>query len=139
VIALRLVKDGAVVRETLFRSLPVTLGRGEECDFPLFDASVSRRHAVLERDADGALVLRDLGSRNGLHLGPQRVEKLKVASLVHCLVGTVELELEPLRDADTLEIRRHDWQSLERRRGPRAHLRSLALSRSWAWRCSRSC
>ena len=126
-IALRLVKDGAVVRETVFRSLPVTLGRGADCDFPIFDDSVSRRHAVLEHDAAGVLVLRDLGSRNGLHLGPQRVASLPVAALVHCLVGTVELEIEPLRDSDTLEIRLHDWRNLERRRGARAHLRTLAL------------
>ena len=126
-IALRLVKDGAVVRETVFRALPVTLGRGADCDFPIFDGSVSRRHAVLEREPAGALVLRDLGSRNGLHVGPHRVASVPVAALVHCLVGTVELELEPLRDGDTQEIRLHDWQNLERRRGARAHLRALAL------------
>jgi FHA domain-containing protein len=127
VIALRLLKDGAVVRETVFRTLPVTLGRGEDCDFPIFDGSVSRRHAVLEREPAGALVLRDLGSRNGLHVGPKRVPSVPVAALVQCLVGTVELELEPLREGDTQEIRLHDWHNLERRRGARAYLRALAL------------
>jgi hypothetical protein len=127
VIALRLLKDGVVVREALFRALPVTLGRGEACDFPIFDASVSRNHALLEKDAQGALALRDLGSRNGLHLGPRRVDRIEVASRVQCLIGSVELELEPLRAEDTLEIKLHAWDSLERRRGARENLRSLGL------------
>ena len=122
-IAVRLLRDGAVIRETLFRELPVTLGRGESCDFPIFDASVSRAHARLEKDATGALVLRDSGSRNGLHVGPVRVESAAVDGLLHCLVGTVDVEIETLKDATTEEIRLHDWRKLERRRGARDYLR----------------
>jgi hypothetical protein len=115
------------VRETVFRSLPVTLGRGADCDFPILTTpSLAPARGAGARPR-GALVLRDLGSRNGLHLGPQRVASLPVAALVALPVGTVELELEPLRDSDTLEIRLHVWRNLERRRGARAHLRTLAL------------
>lgn len=126
-IALRLLKDGVVIREALFREPPVTLGRGESCDFPIFDASVSRSHARLERDAQGALVLRDVGSRNGLHVGPQRLETVPVDGVLHCSVGTVEVEIEPLKDVATQEIRLHDWRKLERRRGARDYLRYTAL------------
>lgn len=122
-IAVRLLREGAVIREALFRELPVTLGRGEGCDFPIFDASVSRAHARLEKDAAGALVLKDSGSRNGLHVGPVRVESAAVDGLLQCLVGTVEVEIETLKDATTEEIRLHDWRKLERRRGPRDYLR----------------
>lgn len=41
------------------------LGRGPECDVPLRDSSISRRHARLRRCAGPVLLLEDLGSRNG--------------------------------------------------------------------------
>lgn len=126
-IAVRLLREGAIAREALFRELPVTLGRGEDCDFPIFDASVSRVHARLEKDANGALMLRDSGSRNGLHVGPVRVESVPIDGLLHCLVGTAEIEIEPLRDAITQEIRLHDWRMLERRRGSRDIFRYTLL------------
>jgi hypothetical protein len=126
-IAVRLLKDGAVVREALFKELPVTLGRDAGCDFPLFDRSVSRGHARIERDEAGALVLRDAGSRNGLHLGPLRVAVAPVDGVLRCLVGAVEVEIEPLPGDDTQEVRLHDWRRLERRRGPRDYLRLTAL------------
>lgn len=122
-IALRLLRDGAVVRETVFRELPVTLGRGPECDFPILDASVSRVHARLDRDPSGTLVLRDLGSRNGLHVGPRRVESTAVAGRLQCLVGAAEVEIEASAGEITQEIRLHDWRRYERRRGPRDYLR----------------
>ncbi len=53
--------DGA--RTLLVGALPVTLGR--EADVVLRGASVSRRHAVIERGAEG-FTLRDAGSRAGL-------------------------------------------------------------------------
>jgi hypothetical protein len=40
------------------------LGRSNECDYAIPDATVSARHAELEHDEDGWLI-RDLGSRNG--------------------------------------------------------------------------
>jgi hypothetical protein len=126
VIALRLLREGVVVREALFRELPLVIGRAETCDFPIFDASVSRLHARLEKDATGALVLLDAGSRNGLHVGPRRVQQVTVDHALHCLIGTVEVEIEPLREDDTLELKPHDWQRLERRRGSSDYLRYAA-------------
>lgn len=126
-IALRVLRGGSVVREAVFRELPVTLGRGPESAFPIADASVSRAHACLERDVSGLLVLRDLGSRNGLHVGPRRVESVAVAGRLRCLVGAVEVEIEEAAADITQEIRLHDWRRFERRRGVRAYLGYLAL------------
>lgn len=47
----------------LVGTLPAALGR--DAELTVRGASVSRRHAEIARDASGALVLRDLGSRNG--------------------------------------------------------------------------
>lgn len=52
------------------------LGRSESCDFVLPDDDVSREHAVFERDADG-IVVRDLGSKNGVEVQGQRISGQK--------------------------------------------------------------
>jgi hypothetical protein len=126
VIAVRVLRDGAVVREVLCPTLPVTLGRGSECDVVLFDPSVSRRHARIEAGEAGP-VLRDLGSRNGLRAGASLVDSLPVAGLVRCGLGLAEVEVELLADAATGEVVAPDWSHLERRLTGLDHLRYLAL------------
>jgi Domain of unknown function (DUF1707)/FHA domain len=49
-----------------------TIGREVSCDMTLADLTVSRRHASLQRGADGWL-LADLGSTNGTRLNGWRV------------------------------------------------------------------
>ena len=48
------------------------VGRAETCDLPLADPDASREHAVIARRG-GQILLRDLGSRNGVYLGDQRL------------------------------------------------------------------
>jgi pSer/pThr/pTyr-binding forkhead associated (FHA) protein len=48
------------------------LGRAETCDLPLADADASREHAVVARRG-GQILLRDLGSRNGVYLGESKL------------------------------------------------------------------
>jgi hypothetical protein len=50
-----------------------TLGRTEANDLSLPDIKVSRRHALLQKQANNELLLVDLGSRNGTFLNGQRV------------------------------------------------------------------
>ncbi|GAB2935695.1 FHA domain-containing protein [Nonomuraea fastidiosa] len=56
------------------------VGRGSSCDLVLTDLTVSRVHAELRREGDGAWMLVDLGSLNGTRLngwrlvGPARVK-----------------------------------------------------------------
>ena len=52
-IAVRVLRDGRVVRETVLSSMPATIGRGPECDLVLFDDSVSRAHARIEAGDGG--------------------------------------------------------------------------------------
>lgn len=125
-IAVRLLRDGNVVREVVFRALPVSVGRGADCDFPLLDASVSRAHALIEAAEDGSVRLRDLDSRNGLHVGPRRVSQVALDERLRCRLGQVELEIERLKDAPTLELRARDLD-VERRRSAGAHAGYLAL------------
>jgi pSer/pThr/pTyr-binding forkhead associated (FHA) protein len=53
------------------------IGRGEQCDLAIPDDDVSREHAAFERGADG-IVVRDLGSKNGVEVDGQRVVGTRV-------------------------------------------------------------
>jgi hypothetical protein len=126
VIAVRIVRDGAVVRETVFAQLPVRLGRGAENEFVVFDPSVSRAHAVIE-EVEGALRLRDLGSANGVHLGPARAAALPISGTVRCHLGAVEIEVDPLSLEATQPIQAAEWKRFDQRRSTADHIRYLLL------------
>jgi FHA domain/Domain of unknown function (DUF1707) len=51
---------------------PLRIGRGSDCDLPLVDESISRRHAELIYQ-DGAWILRDLHSTNGTTVNGWRI------------------------------------------------------------------
>jgi pSer/pThr/pTyr-binding forkhead associated (FHA) protein len=53
----------------------VRAGRHPESDIFLDDITVSRRHADLERAADGRMVIRDAGSLNGTYVNRERIEQ----------------------------------------------------------------
>ena len=56
-------------------SLPIRIGRGYDNDCILDDPHTSAHHAVIDAEADGALVIRDLGSNNGIiHKGLRQAE-----------------------------------------------------------------
>ncbi len=116
-IAVRVLRDGVFVRETLFRELPVTFGRGPENDVVLFDPSVSRAHARLETDELGRAVLRDLGSRNQLFRDGRSEPFVVVNGLLRVWLGRVEVEVEALSPDATQEVRLEDRPHPERRRG----------------------
>jgi ABC-type multidrug transport system ATPase subunit/ABC-type multidrug transport system permease subunit len=72
-LAARREQRSAVALSTLFAVKPlIVIGRSPECDICLPHPSVSRYHALLERSSNG-LLLRDLGSVNGIFVGGQRV------------------------------------------------------------------
>lgn len=60
--ALRLLDEGRVY----------VAGRADRCDLPLADEDASREHAAIVRRGAQVLI-RDLGSRNGVHLGDVRL------------------------------------------------------------------
>jgi hypothetical protein len=126
VIAVRVLKDGAIVRETVLAALPATLGRDASCDLVLFDPSVSRRHAVLQQD-DTGVVLRDLDSRNGILVNGSLRKEAPLATVLQCQLGAVALELERLSPADTGAFSLAELRRAERRSSIARPLSSLAI------------
>jgi hypothetical protein len=53
----------------------LTIGRAPDADLQLLDPHVSRRHARIERDENGDVVLVDLASTSGTRIGDLRIER----------------------------------------------------------------
>ena len=79
-------------RETrcALRKLPANLGRDEHADVRLTDPWVSHRHCEIDQSGD-VLVVRDLGSRNGIFLHGRRVRESKVLSGERLTVARTEI------------------------------------------------
>jgi serine phosphatase RsbU (regulator of sigma subunit) len=67
--------NGRRIRMPLF-PLPFRMGRAPDNNLVLRDSRVSRNHAQIARE-DGHFVLEDLGSRHGVWVNGQRVEKAR--------------------------------------------------------------
>lgn len=85
--------DG-VDRSFALASEPVMVGRGPECGIRSQDPRVSRVHARFFVD-QGALWVEDLGSSNGIFVGPNKVQRAPVPTGEIILVGSLMIRLLP--------------------------------------------
>ncbi len=74
---------------------PFSIGRGPGNDLVLPVLSVSRNHAEIVQTAEG-VTIRDLGSRNGIVVGGERVAEHALDAGEHVTLGDIELWLEAL-------------------------------------------
>ena len=89
--------DGEVHRYELKES-PVRIGRALDNDIVLTDISVSRHHAVIEREED-TWVIKDLGSRNGIRVHNRFVTVYTINDNDVVFLGNVGLRFILLSDA----------------------------------------
>ncbi|MGH7595759.1 MAG: FHA domain-containing protein [bacterium] len=73
---LQITKDGLLLQELEIQAESVTIGRDPENDVRLGDLTVSRRHALLKRNAGNHYFIEDLQSRNGVSLNGNAVTQL---------------------------------------------------------------
>src|SRR4051812_7168596 len=85
--------DG-VDRSLALGAEPVTIGRGPECAIRSGDPRVSRMHARFYLD-QGTLWIEDLGSSNGIFVGPNKVQRAPVPTGEIILVGSLMIRLLP--------------------------------------------
>jgi hypothetical protein len=78
--------------------LPVTVGRCPTADITIGDRSISRRHCQFLADSGGALLVRDLGSMNGVYIDDRRVDKALVPPSGIVRIGAVCLHVEWTED-----------------------------------------
>jgi len=110
-----LLKYGAIYLE--LKNGEFYVGRGDDCNLVLDDSLVSRRHAVF-RITDEFVEVEDLGSRNGVSVKNERIEKatnlqhndrIQIGSQVMVLLDTSNPRFrKPLKhraDSRTVELR----------------------------------
>ncbi len=117
-LVIRVLRDGVPVREELFRSTPVSIGRSSSSQLVLTDPSVSRDHARIERGADGSLVIIDGAGTNGLYAGPRRVSSERFTGRLRARLGLAEIEIEEVSNDATQPVSLEDLHRLDQRRTP---------------------
>jgi len=73
---------------------PIFVGRCNSADITIDDISISRRHCQFLIDPYGSLVVRDLGSKNGIYVDEQRVERAVVPLNSEVRIGRLTLRIE---------------------------------------------
>ncbi len=73
---------------------PITVGRSPTADVSIGDPSISRRHCQFTNDSQGALIIRDLDSMNGIYIDDRRTTKavLKPGDVIR--IGAITLRIE---------------------------------------------
>ena len=77
----------------------ISIGRSKDNDIVIDDLSVSRKHAILEKDETGKFFLTDLNSSNGTFVNNVRItEKTAITTNDHILLGKTTLVIETPED-----------------------------------------
>lgn len=91
--SLRIRMPGEPEREVPLEGREFRIGRADECEIVVQESDISREHAVL-RAGRGGFVIEDLGSRNGMFVNGERVERHDFAPGDTVRLGrAVEIEL----------------------------------------------
>ena len=110
-----LTENGEVQQRQRIATLPIRIGRGYDNDFILDDAHTAAKHAIVEDDGAGGLLLRDLGSQNGvIHRGQRQLQVALSGNSVVRLGHTrlrVRASDHPVAP-ELSDTTRHDWEGL---------------------------
>jgi hypothetical protein len=108
-----LARNGDVLHRHQINALPIRLGRGYDNDFILDDAFAAPRHAVIEAGEDGQLMLRDLGSKNGVVHRGKRHTSLAMGGDTVIRIGHTSLRVRAADfavEAELVDRTRHGWE-----------------------------
>ena len=108
-----LARNGDVLHRHRVDALPIRFGRGYDNDFIVDDVHCAGRHAILEADANGALVLRDLGSRNGVICQGKRAAQLAIDGDTVVRLGHTSLRVRAANfpvAPEQLDRTSHGWE-----------------------------
>ncbi len=139
-------RAGGVSARHRCNELPVTLGRAYHNDVIVDDPFVAPMHARIERRADGAVVARDMGTRNGMHVVPKRrfslwrdavtrFEEVVLAPDTLVRVGHSTFRVRPVDQAvapERLDTTAHSWEGLRPAMLAVVMLTLVALFEAWA-------
>jgi len=95
-----------------FAKPSIVLGRGEDCDIRVDDSTCSRKHAMIV-ERDGAHVLTDLGSTNGVRLDGAKVKERTLSSGDRFFLGKNGFVFRRTAETDSAELASGLEQTLE--------------------------
>jgi hypothetical protein len=139
-------RAGSVIARHRCNDLPVHLGRAYDNEVIVDDPFVAATHLRIERRADGELVARDMGTRNGMHAVPKRWWSLWQGSVkrsneivltpdTRVRVGHSTFRVRPIDQAvapERLDTTAHGWEGLRPAILAFAMLSLLALFNAWS-------
>lgn len=107
-----LARNGDVLHRHQVGALPIRLGRGYDNDYIVDDPYAAPRHAVVDAE-HGKLVLRDLGTRNGVVHRGKRVQHIVLDGDTVVRLGHTSLRVRAADAAvapELLDRTRHGWE-----------------------------
>lgn len=129
-----LAENGEVQQRQRIDTLPIRIGRGYDNDFILDDAHTAPAHAVVEDDGAGGLLLRDLGSHNGvIHRGQRQVQVALTGNSIVRL-GHTRLRVRPSDHPVPPELSdttMHNWEGLRPAAAGLAMIGASAIFSNW--------
>ena len=87
------VVGGKASKSRVSVKLPAVIGRSREADLTVAHPMVSRKHCELY-EVDGLLMIRDLGSLNGLYVGGKQVSEAALHPNAEFAVGPLTFRVE---------------------------------------------
>ena len=124
--------NGDVQQRQRIDALPIRIGRGYDNDFILDDAHTAAAHAIVEDDGAGGLLLRDLGSHNGVIHAGQRQAQVALGGNSIVRLGHTRLRVRASDHPVAPELSdttMHNWEGL---RPAVAGLAMIAISAAFS-------
>jgi hypothetical protein len=110
-----LARNGDVLRRLRAPRLPIRIGRGYDNDVILDDDYAAAAHAVVELDPDGRLLLRDLGTKNGIVGHGRRQQAIVLDGDTVVRIGHTALRVRPADHPvppELLDRTFHGWEGV---------------------------
>lgn len=110
-----LARNGEVLHRHRVTTLPIRLGRAYDNDFIVDDEYAAAHHALVELGADGALLLRDLDTRNGINHKGRRVKELTLGGDTVVRMGHTSLRIRSAAHPvppELVDRTMHGWEGM---------------------------
>lgn len=110
-----LARNGEVLHRHRVATLPIRVGRAYDNDFIVDDDYAAPHHVMIDQGTDGKLLLRDLGTRNGIVHKGRRVTELPLDGDTVVRMGHTSLRVRAADYPVPPELRdrtMHGWEGL---------------------------
>ena len=108
-----LTRAGEVLHRHQVAHLPIHIGRAYDNDVILDDVHTAAHHAIVDADANGQLLIRDLDSRNGLVHGGKRQTQVTIGGHSVVRLGQTSLRIRAANfivEEEAFDTSNYNWE-----------------------------